>query len=210
LLICHTNCQPTHITSDQQGIPDAVLSAYEKLIRDLLQAYRQATEAHTIEPTTAAFQLFTDHHNHIVDRRLSDLKDITSFAGRWTEQAWRLSVVLHAAQHGAQAHEHHLSAETATAAITLADWHAAQQLDILSGGRWQAKRDQQKEVLLLLVDIPEGITSRDVQRARIAKTPKEASDLLAAMEQDGKLEHRDITPEHGGRTSRLYTRKQGR
>ena len=207
---CHTNCQPTHIIGDQQGIPGEVLSAYDRLIRDLLQTYRQATKAHTIEPTHAAMQLLTDHHNAIVDRRLSDLKDITSFAARWTEQAWRLSVVLHAAQHGAQAHEHHLSAETARAAITLADWYAAQQLDILSGGRWRAKRDQQNEVLSLLAEITEGITAREVQRARIAKPAEEARELLKQMEQDGILESRDITPEHGGWTVRLYTRKHGR
>jgi hypothetical protein len=207
LLICHTNCQPTHITGDQQGIPGKVLSTYDNLIRDLLQTYRLATEAHTIEPTPAAMKLLTDHHNSIVDKRLGELKDITSFAGRWTEQAWRMSVVLHAAQHGAQAHEHHLSADTAMAAITIADWYAAQQLDILSGGRWQAKRNRQKDVLLLLADIPEGIRAWHVQRARIAKTADEARDLLAAMEQDGILDGRDITPERGGWTHRLYTKK---
>lgn len=210
LLICHTNCQPTHITGDQQGIPGAVLSAYDRLIRDLLQTYRQATAAHTIEPTPAALRLLTDYYNAIVDRRLSDLKDITGFAARWTEQAWRLSVVLHAAQHGALSHEHPVSAETATEAITLADWYAAQQLDILSGGRWQAKRDRQKEVLLLLADTPDGIRERHVQRARIAKTADEARDLLATMEQDGILDGRDITPERGGWIYRLYTRKQPR
>ena len=210
LLICHTNCQPTHITGDQQGIPSAVLSAYDRLIRDLLEAYRQAAEAHTIEPTPAAMQILTDHYNAVVDLRLGEMKDITGFAARWTEQAWRLSVVLHAAQHGAHAHKHGLSAATATAAITLADWYAAQQRDILEGGRWQAKRDQRKDVLLLLADIPDGITARNVQRARIAKTPEESRDLLAAMEQDRQLTGRDITPEHGGKTSRLYTRKQGR
>jgi len=210
LLICHTNCQPTHITGEQQGIPSEVLSAYNKLIRDLLQTYRQAAEAHTIKPTPAAMQLLTDHHNAVVDLRLGEMKDITGFAARWTEQAWRLSVVLHAAQHGAHAHEQDLSAETAKAAITLADWYAAQQRDILSGGRWQAKRDRENEVLKLLANIPDGITARDVQRQRIAKTPDEARELLATMEQDGILEGRDITPEHGGKTSRLYTRKQWR
>jgi replicative DNA helicase len=210
LLTCHTNCLPTHITGDQSGIPGEVLSAYDRLIRDLLKTYRQAAEAWTVEPEQQAMQLLTDHHNAIVDRRRSDLKDVTSFAARWTEQAWRLSVVLHAAKHGASAHEHHLSAETATAAITIADWYAAQQLDILSGGRWRAKRDRQKEVLLLLADIPEGITAREVYRARIAKTADDARDLLATMEQDSILEGRDITPERGGWTHRLYTRKQGR
>jgi hypothetical protein len=138
------------------------------------------------------------------------LKDITSFAGRWTEQAWRLSVVLHAARHGLHAHEHPLSPDTAQDAITLADWFAAQQLDILSGGRWRAKRDRQKEVLLLLADITDGITARDVYRARIAKTSEEARDLLASMEQGGILLGQDITPERGGWTVRIYTRKPAR
>ena len=210
LLICHTNCQPQHITGDGQSIPSEVLSAYDKLIRDLLQTYRQATEAHTIEPTPAAMQLLTDHHNAIVDKRRGELKDITSYAARWTEQAWRISVVLHAALHGASAHEHHLSAETATAAITIVDWFAEQQLDILSGGRLQAKRDRDDEVLKLWARNPEGITARDVHRARITKTPEESRELLATMEKEGQLTGRDITPEHGGKTSRLYTRKQGR
>jgi replicative DNA helicase len=210
LLICHTNCQPTHITGNQQGIPGKVLSAYDRLIRDLLQTYRLATEAHTIEPTPAAMQLLTDHYNAIVDRRLTDLKDITGFAARWTEQACRLSVVLHAAQHGAHAHEHHLSAVTAQNAITLADWYAKQQLSILSGGRWQAKRDRENEVLKLLANIPAGITARDVLTARIVKTADDARDLLAAMERGGILEGRDITPERGGWTVRRYTRKTNR
>jgi hypothetical protein len=207
LLICHTNCQPTHITGDQPGIPGKVLSAYDRLIHDLLQTYRQATEAWTVEPEQQAMQLLTDHHNAIVDRRLSDLKDITSFAARWTEQAWRLSVVLHAAQHGASAHEHHLSAATATAAITLADWFAAQQLDILSGGRWKAQRDRRNEILSLLAEMPDGITARDVYRARICRDADEARLLLANMETEGVLLDKDVTPERGGWTVRLYTRK---
>ena len=210
LLICHTNCQPQYITGEQQGISSAVLSAYDGLIRDLLQTYRQAAEAHTLEPTLAAMQLLNDYYNAIISRRLSDLKDVTGFAARWAEQAWRLCVVLHAAQYGAQAHEQPISATTATAAITIADWFAEQQLDILKVGRWQAKRDRENEVLKLLADNPTGINARDVYRRNIAKTPDEARDLLAAMEQDGQLIGSDSKPEHGGKTSRIYTRKQGR
>ena len=211
LLICHSNAQPSYITPDHQtGISGEVQSAYGTLIRDLLQTYRLATETRTVEPEQRAMQLLNDYHNAIVDRRKSDLKDVTSYAARWTEQAWRLSVVLHAAQHGAQAHEHKLSFETARDAITLADWYAVQQLEILSGGRWRAKRDRQKEVLFLLADITEGITARDVYRARIAKTAEEARDLLKQMEQDGILEGKDNAPERGGWTVRSYTRKVAR
>ena len=65
-------------------------------------------------------------------------------------------------------------------------------------------------MLLLLADVTEGIAARDVQRQRIAKTPDEARELLAAMERDGILEGRDITRERGGWTVRIYTKKQGR
>lgn len=208
-LICHTNCQPSYVNRDPQGIPHAILSAWNNLIRNLLQTYRLGAETHTIEPDQAAMRLLHDHHDAIVDRRKSDLKDITSYAGRWNEQAWRLSVNLHAALHGAHAHECTLSADTALRAINLAEWFAAQQLDILSGGRWKAKREQRNEVLSLLAEKPDGITARDVQRAGIARTADEARELLAELQQ-GILEGRDVTPERGGHTVRIYTRKVGR
>jgi hypothetical protein len=207
LLICHTNCQPTHITGNQQGIPSATLQGWGELVEELLTAYCHTSETLTIDPSPAAVRLFTDHHNLIVDRRLSDLQDITSYAARWTEQAMRLSVVLHAAQHGASAREHCLSPDTAADAITLADWFSSQQLDILSAGRWQTQRHQQREVLTLLATIPEGITARNVQRARIAKDADAAHALLDAMEAQGQLTGKDVTPDHGGKTSRIYTRR---
>ena len=207
LLICHTNCQPTHITGDQQGIPSATLQGWDALVRELLTAYCHNSEAFTIKPTPAAMQLLTDHHNRVVDLRLGEMKDITSFAGRWNEQAWRLSVVLHAAQHGAEAHDHPLSAETAQNAITIADWFANQQLDILSGGRMKAKRDKCNEVLLLLAGLPEGITAREVQRARIVGNADDARELLEAMDRESILDHSDIIPERGGHLVRIYKRK---
>ncbi len=204
LLTCHTNCQPAHITGDQQGIPSATLQGWDALVRELLAAYCHNSEPFTIEPDPAAMQLLTDHYNAIVDRRLTDLKDITSYAARWTEQAWRLSVVLHAARHGAQAHEHSLSKETAMDAITLADWYAAQQLEILSGGRMKARLDKRNEIRLLLARFPEGVTAREVQRARIVSTADDAREQLEEMERERILDHKDSDPKRGGHAVRLY------
>jgi hypothetical protein len=38
LLPCHTDCHPTPITGQHSGIPDEVLTAYDDLIRTLIQA----------------------------------------------------------------------------------------------------------------------------------------------------------------------------
>jgi hypothetical protein len=149
-------------------------------------------------------RLLTEHFNGIVQRRLTDWKDITSFAARYNEQAWRIAVVLHAALHGAHAHEHTPAAETAKNAIGIADWFADQQLEILEGGREAARNAKRDRVLALLATKPAGITARDVQRARITESPEEARMLLDAMPE---LQFRDVTPDHGGKITRIYNRK---
>jgi hypothetical protein len=146
------------------------------------------------------------HYNRIVKRRRSDLRDVTIYAARWNEQAWRIAVVLHAATHGAHAHEYKLELDTAKRAIELADWFAGQQLEILSATREKARRKIWDEVLSLLDDRPEGIRGSGVYRARIVRNADEAHTLLAAMEAGGELSGRDEQPETGGHVTRIFTR----
>ena len=95
-------------------------------------------------------------------------------------------------------------------AIGLADWFAAEQLQLLDRGRQafrRAKRDQKRDqVLALLADKPGGITARDVQRARIAPAAPQARDLLARMEADGELTGTDSRLQAGGHVARIYTK----
>ncbi len=208
LLPCHTNCQPKHIVNGHGGIPKQVQEDYRTLICVLLETYRMGGEAYTIEPTPAALELLNAHHNMIVDRRLNELHDVTSYAARWTEQAWRLSVVLHAGLHLGCAHERLLGASTAQAAIVLANWFAAQQLAILAAGRKRARTKKRDEILSLLADHPVGITSRDVQRAGIVRDAEQAHDLLASLEFEGVLQSETKGPtKAGGRRSTIYRRK---
>lgn len=65
-------------------------------------------------------KLLRVYHNGNVGRRKGDLKDVTSFTARWTEQAWRIAVAFHAALHGEKAHEHTLPIEAVRVAITIA------------------------------------------------------------------------------------------
>jgi hypothetical protein len=56
--------------------------------------------------------------------------------------------------------------------------------------------------LELLESHPNGITTRDVQRARIAFTADEALSLLEEMVTEGVLVARDVAT--GGRPQRIY------
>jgi hypothetical protein len=150
--------------------------------------------------------MMREHHNQIVTRRLAELRDVTTYAARWSEQAWRIAVCLHAGHHGAGAGGQMLEGSTVASAIALADWFADEQLHILAGGRMAARRAKLDEVLALLTDDPTGITARDVHRARIVASAEEAHTLLARMEAEGELTGRDSKPETGGHITRTYTK----
>lgn len=206
LLVCHTRAMPRPIVDGVDGIPADTANAWTMLVGKLIQTFRMAVAPTTIEPTPEARQMMDAHHNHIVARRLGDLRDITTFAARWNEQAWRLAVCHHAGLHGEGAGGRMLSAESAAAAIALADWFAGEQLRILARGRHAARRAKRDEVLELLADNPKGITVRNVNRARIVDNADEARALLAQMESEGELSGKDSKPGTGGHVTRIFTK----
>ncbi len=206
LLICHSHAKPQYIVEGAEGIPADTAYAWASLVHSLIRRFRMAGEPVTIEPTPDALKMLNEHHNRIVDRRLAELRDVTTFAARWNEQAWRLAVALHAAKHGEHAGGRMLEADTAASAITLADWFAGEQLRILARGRHTARRAKLDEVLKLLADKPQGIRASDVYRSRIVPTAPEAHALLAAMEAEGELRGQDEKPDGGGHVTRIYTK----
>jgi len=205
LLVCHTQAQPRPIVDGVEGIPAATESAWAMLVGKLIQTFRMASTPVTIEPSPEARQMMDDHYNRIVARRLADLRDVSTYAARWNEQAWRIADCLHAGLHGEDAGGRMLAADTAASAIALADWFADEQLRILARGRHATRRAKLDEVLKLLADNPKGLTARDVHRARIVGSADEAHALLSKMEADGELTGKDSKPSTGGHITRTFT-----
>jgi hypothetical protein len=115
-------------------------------------------------------------------------------------------VGLHAAQHGAEAHNHPLEADTVKAAIRLADWFAAQQLELLQQSRATAKIEREKRVFELLV-AKSKIKARDAQLAKVAPRAWQVKALLDDMVKSEKLDCRDHRPEGGGHKVRWYWKR---
>jgi hypothetical protein len=205
LLVCHTRAMPRPIVDGVDGIPADTANAWAMLVGKLIKTFRMADAPTTIEPTPDARQMMKEHHNRIVERRNGELRDVTTYAARWNEQAWRIAVCLHAGLHGEDAGGRMLAADAAASAIALADWFAGEQLRILARGRHAARRAKLDEVLALLADNPKGVTARDVHRARIVGSADEARALLAQMEADGELTGKDSKPETGGHVTRTFT-----
>ena len=208
LLVCHTRAMPRPIVDGVDGIPADTANAWAMLVGKLIQTFRMVDAPITIEPTPEARQMMKEHHNRIVERRNGELRDVTTYAARWNEQAWRIAVCLHAGLHGEDAGGRMLATDTAASAIALADWFAGEQLRILARGRHAARRAKLDEVLALLADNPKGVTARDVHRARIVGSADEARALLARMEADGELTGKDSKPETGGHVTRTFTKSR--
>jgi len=205
-LICHTRAQPRPIVDGIQGIPSVIADAWGQLVRQLINAFRIASESVTIEPGPEAWQEMKGHFNRIVERRLGDLRDVGSYAARWNEQAWRIAVCLHAGLHGEDAGKRGLDVETARKAIAMADWFAGEQLAILAGGRHAARQNLLDQVMGLLVDKPQGIQASDVYRTRIVAFADEAHALLGRLEAEGELVGTDTKPKTGGHVTRIFTK----
>jgi hypothetical protein len=219
LLLCHTHADWVKYDRTREGISDATRERWAELLRALLTTYHDAAKRFIVAATPEAEQIL-DHYQHSLVDRKGELADVKLFAARWSENAWRLALTLHAALHGVEAHLHPLAGETAANAVRVMEWFAASQLDILHKRRAAAAAEVEEQVRELLKDRAQGrrldpgerplvgdrfdyVTARILERKRIARGDA-AKALLARMKADGLLVSEDITPAHGGTTTRLY------
>lgn len=181
-LIADTKAEPQEEPEERHCIPETVKADWAGLIHKLLDEYHEPdVKARVIQTEREAGKLLRDYTNEIVQRRKrgNDLEDVSIYAARWAENAWRLCVVLHAATHGEDAWRENLSADTAAKAVRLMRWFAAQQLRLLASGREDklAKRlEKLREVLALK---PEKFCNLSDMERRHGFAPDEVQRLAA-------------------------------
>ena len=144
------------------------------------------------------------HHNAIVAKRKSTLHEITAYAARWNEQAWRLMVVLHAGRYGKLAHEHTVDQQTAQAAITLTDWFAEHQMWVLQKSELATFTRLSRQIIALCRQQVDGVTATNLCRARIAPDAEAAHALLEKMHASGSLSRKELKPPGGGHRTKIY------
>ena len=205
LLMMQFHCPPLRVSMNEQGVSEFTRKAYEQTITSLFEEFRMADEISIIDADTSARKALIDYHNSIADRRELDLRDVTGFAARWGEYAWRLALVVHAASKGRMAATTPLSVEAARAGIALANWFAEQQLQVLQSGRLTARNERHAKVFAMFRDGPEIIAS-DIYRAGITPrgNPKLAIALLDEMVSQGQLAMTTRTTGRRNHTQQVY------
>ncbi len=182
-LVFDTHTEPAYAPEIAHVIQRDVKARWQSLIENLVTTYNEHTgEAYRIKSSKAAQDVMRNYYNETVTRRRAggDLADVNIYAARWQEQAWRLSVVMHAAEYGAEAHNHELSEPAAREAIELVQWFAAQQLSILNEGREARKAARLEKLVEILKTKPaQACTLRDM-KARHSFEGREVKELAAA------------------------------
>jgi hypothetical protein len=203
-LLCHSGCEPQEIPDGPSAgncLPSEISAEWIKLVGKLLDAYHERKEsAAIVQPTEEAVARFSDHYNASVRRYHSgELRDVNSFRARWTEQGWRIALVLHACIWGTVAAEHPLNEETAGAALTIEDWFVGQQLGILNKGRVERQLARLESLCERLATHDGAATLRDLKKSHNFD-PAEVRALASAYPHRMAVESRAAGPK-GGRPS---------
>ena len=151
---------------DATPISPSITGRWQELIMSLC-TLRSANESADVLVSDEAYLLFHNYENECIRGRKSDgdFVDILPYASRWAENAWRIGLVLHAANHGRSSADVDLSAETAEAAIRLMRWYSTKQLEILRKSKRERSENRMEELVRTLKKAGDGsITLRNLQK----------------------------------------------
>lgn len=161
-------------------ISPAARDSWSELIETLASEYRnKGDDPRIVRPVPEAFTVMRAFDNECRRNRRTGGKqaDIASYSARWAENAWKLALVLHAGQHGADAHKRPLSETTAKDAVELMQWFIAGQLELLSVGRNQKRQARLTQLRELVQLAPK--TMRDLANSHGFKQA-EVQELVAS------------------------------
>jgi len=198
-LVAHTNAKRQRRTGKERSFDTVLATAYGQRIDALFRAYRMSTSKTpcVVQPDHEAVELMRDFYNSTVDERYAD---VAPYVARWEENAWRIALVLHALEHGANADKKMLSGDVAARAIAIQKFFGEQQLAFLSAGR-QAKRDKRKSKVLEVVAKKFATAKLPVAERIIRQFTnldgKTVASLLADLVADNHVEQFTIKPPHG-------------
>lgn len=200
-LIVNCNAEPQLELEDRSAINDTIHQQWHNHISHLTRCFHASSTPVVVKTTPEVRKMFREYHNEIVHRRQpgGDLADVTEYAARWRENAWRLALILHAAKESHESDPYSLSTCTARNAIKLMRWFSNQQLQNLSTNRETKKAEFLDRVQTILSTKPDfTCTLRDMKdRHGILKQEIEA--LVA--EHPDLLFIRQRKPDGAGRPS---------
>ncbi len=210
LLACNIHCDAGFIEYDAPGVPDSLTEDWEKLIRTLVAGRSKRI---TLTVSKSARVLMENWEKRWIDARNrgGEFYDIHGVVARWSENTWRIAVVLHLIEFPNAADGDEVSEETIEAAISIAKWMISRQLIIIEDGRRKKQVSELTVIKEVIAKFPNGITAREFmqqKKSMVNNNAKEATALLERHVSQGALQRVENKPDGGGHTEVRYKLKQ--
>jgi len=207
-LFVETNAGMAYMPEEDRTIPVSIITGYAAIISELYDAYRgSGASARIVHTDPEVYQIMREFHNDCVSKSKEVDSNLRYCIPRWTEQTWKIMLVLHAAEHGSKSHLMPVNRLTAERAITLMRWYASEQSRIMSVATTPPKEIRLKRLLALLADAPDHtLKLRDLVNLN-GFTKDEVNELANMAPSMLKLENRK--PKGSGRPSSVIVLIQG-
>jgi hypothetical protein len=152
LLPCNTGASPLLLTDHADCFSAALESEWESLIRRLIETLRRREDPEPllVQPSREAEALLRDFQSACWKRQTTELSDVSTIAGKWGENAWRMALLLHAADHPEKPAAVPLSVETAMRARLLVEWFAEESLRLVAPAREEKENERAAKLRLIL------------------------------------------------------------
>lgn len=168
-LIVDPKAEPQERFTPPDPIPASIKDGWASLIRSLAFCYRMAgNEPCTVTVAADAGEAMHDYERENVRRRRrkGDLWDLAPYVSRWTENAWKIALVLHCAKYATEAHTEELELTTAIHAVEVMRWFSDRQLEVLHEGRREKIQKRLSALLAVLAEAKGEISVRDLRRSK--------------------------------------------
>lgn len=176
----------------EDGPPSADIHApLRARLQELLTTYfEHPGEPYEISATREAATAIMDYGNRLKTFLAEENTDeMGGFIVRWAEQAWRIALVLHAAEHGSKAHQARLEERNARTAVALAEWFSRYQMEALQvvGSNKTAEKLRVAEECVRRH--PNGVPAYKVRRDHqsVFTSAKDAQEALSQLVEEGRV-----------------------
>jgi len=197
-LMVDPHAEPTDIPDEFPEFSPALERKWGALLTTLVETFHDGGKTpKTTKTTSEAYELLRSFDNETKAKRRNggEYADVTSFAARWPEIAWRLSLILHCVRHGREAGEAELGTADASAAIATVKWFAGETLKLLAEGRTKRKLERYARIVELITGADDHkITLRKLEKHH-GFNPVEVARLSASF---GGFEVQKIQNPNGG------------
>jgi hypothetical protein len=135
----------------EESLPDpdpAIMAAWNTHIESLIKMFRFSDESYLIPVEPKVRALSREYYNMWAAKARGILSDVASFAVRWCERAWEISLNVHTGLYCTECFAP-MSTETFKNAMRISDFFAERQLEVLRRPRIEAQnkhRDRLSEI----------------------------------------------------------------